>query len=153
MALQTIIVVAVAIAIVWFRSDSWRSARRDFHKTFDVRLEQADMGCEWPRSRYEPDHLLGWPVGQALCAIQRGKPLHRISEYEKAHFRGQIRRRDHYQATLYMGMLKKKHPTANVEALLLYADERRTEAFDPDVYRKLPSQRAECLALLDEAGL
>lgn len=52
-----------------------------------------------------------------------------------------------------MGMLKKKHPTAEVEARLLYANERRTVAFDPDVYRKLQSQRAECLALLNEAGL
>jgi hypothetical protein len=156
MNLQTlgIIGVAVVIAFMWFVGSRQRSARRDFRQTFGVdpkaRLVQADMGR---------DHNLS---GQAIYADGlSGKPdalfkhgnRRIVGEFKQADVRGRIRRRDHYQITLYMGMLQSKHPQAQVEGRLVYANERHTVEFDRAPYRNLVSYRAECLALLNGAGL
>lgn len=157
MNLQTlgIIGVAVVIAFMWFVGSRQRSARRDFHQTFGVdpkaRLVQADMGRDHNLSRKQiiiADGLSGKP--DVLF-----KHCNRliVGEFKQADVRGRIRRRDHYQVTLYMGMLQSKHPQAQVEGRLVYANERRTIEFDPALYRDVLSYRAECPALLNGAGL
>lgn len=150
-----IIGVALLVAITWFRGDSRRSAQRDLHDVFGVdpnaRIERVDMGRGHGKSADKPlfaDGLSGDPD----VLFQHGR-CWIVGEFKSATFRGHIRRRDYYQTTLYMGMVKTLHPRAEVEGRLVYANERRAVTFDPELYRTLLGDRAECLALLNGAGL
>lgn len=150
-----IIGVAVVIAFLWYTGRRQRSARRDFHQTFGVdpkaRLVQADMGRDHNLSGKQiifADGLSGKPDVLFKHGNRRI-----VGELKQADVRGRIRRRDHYQITLYMGMQQSEHSQAQVEERLVYANERHTVEFDPALYRDVLSYRAECLALLNGAGL
>lgn len=157
MDVPTLIIIAIAIlvSVLWFRAGRQRSARRDFQQKFGVepeaRVIQADMG----RDHNLPDNKILFADGMS------GKPdvvfkHHKrliVGEFKKASIRGRVRRRDYYQITLYMGMLQRKHPRAEIEGRVLYANERRDVEFDPQLYQELLGHRAECLALLNEAGV
>lgn len=154
---STLVIIAAAllVGVLWFCVGRQRSARLDFHQVFGVepeaRLIQADMG----RDHNLPENKVIFAdglSGKPDVVFQHDARLI-VGEFKKAKVRGRIRRRDYYQVTLYMGMLQRKHPRAVIEGRIVYANERRDVEFDPQLYQELLGYRAECLALLNDAGL
>jgi hypothetical protein len=60
-----------------------------------------------------------------------------VGEYKSRHHRGFIRRRERYQVTLYMGLLKRSRGLETVNAVIRYADRCVPVSFDEALFNDL----------------
>ncbi|MBO9471128.1 hypothetical protein J7355_13585 [Endozoicomonas sp. G2_2] len=150
-----ILILAVIFAASWLRRDARRDTTRQLRQRFGVsrrsQILARDVG-PGGQANAHPRLLHADGMTGAPDVLFRDRKKLIAGEYKARRVKAGVRRRELYQITLYLGMLKSLYPAAKVEGRLVYHDCCKRVRFDPKLYAWLLTKRAGTLEILNQAG-